>query len=260
MSTELDGVPAPKARGGLPVQVEVWGPLACFTRPELKVERVSYPVMTPSAAKGVLESVFWKPEMEYSILAIEVLAPIAWMSVRRNEVKSTVSAQTVRDLQAGRSRRYDAAEDRVQRATMALRDVAYRICAGVSVAPGAKPRRGPDGKLEPLTATKYRDQFVRRVKRGACFTQPCLGAREFSAAFGPVGSWPGAEGPAVPVDRTEELGVMLHSITYGDGGESYGWFRARLEHGVLLVPGEPLPSDAVAMPESARRAGAAWAG
>ncbi|MEV8021827.1 type I-C CRISPR-associated protein Cas5c [Streptomyces sp. NPDC086554] len=260
MSTVLASLPVPERRGGLPVQVEVWGPLACFTRPELKVERVSYPVMTPSAARGVLEAVFWKPEMRYDVTAVEVLSPMAWTSVRRNEVKSTIGPQTVRDLRAGTGRRYDTAEDRVQRATMALRDVAYRVHGEVSLSASARPRAGADGKVEPLTASKYADQFMRRVRRGACFAQPFLGCREFSAGFGPVGSWPGADGPAVAVDRTEELGVMLHSITYTDQGEEYGWFRARLERGVLLVPSGPLPSDAVAMPVSARRADAAQAG
>ncbi|WP_404868380.1 type I-C CRISPR-associated protein Cas5c [Kitasatospora griseola] len=213
--------------------VEVWGPLACFTRPELKSERVSYPVMTPSAATGVLEAIYWKPEFRYVVRAIEVLRPVQWLQVRRNEVKSVVTAKKVQELQTVPGARYDVEEDRDQRNTMALADVAYRIRAQIVV---ARHANAPE--------EKFREQLRRRVDRGACFSQPFLGCREFSASFGPA-----TEAPAV-AGRTEELGVMLHSIVYTPKGERYRWFRARLVDGVMEVPEEPLSADAVAMPSA----------
>lgn len=201
-----------------PLAVEVEGPLACFTRPELKTERVSYPVMTPSAAKGVLEAIYWKPEFDYVITMIDVLLPICWASVRRNEVTSMVTLDWVRRAMADPAQRFDAEADRDQRNTVFLRDVAYRIHAQVR----PRPQAG-------FPEAAYRDQFRRRVERGACFSQPFLGTRECSAAFGkPTGR--------APFPHTEDLGVMLHSIGYGLGGETYNWFHARLESGVLTVP------------------------
>jgi CRISPR-associated protein Cas5d len=201
-----------------PLVAEVDGPLACFTRPELKTERVSYPVMTPSAARGVLEAIYWKPEFDYVITAIEVLAPICWASIRRNEVSSVVTLDWIRRAMADPAQRFDAAADRDQRNTVFLRDVAYRINAQVRPRPHA-------GSPEAA----YRDQFRRRVDRGACFSQPFLGTRECSATFGKAAD-------RAPIPYTDDLGVMLHSIGYSDSGETYRWFHARLESGVLTVP------------------------
>jgi len=201
-----------------PLVVEVEGPLACFTRPELKTERVSYPVMSPSAARGVLEAIYWKPEFEYVITAIEVLSPIRWASVRRNEVTSMVTLDWVRSAMADPAQRFDAEADRDQRNTVFLRDVAYRIHAQVR----PRPHAG-------FPEAAYREQFRRRVDRGACFSQPFLGTRECSATFGKSTG-------RNPIPHTEDLGVMLHSISYGSAGETYRWFHARLESGVLAVP------------------------
>jgi CRISPR-associated protein Cas5d len=201
-----------------PLTVEVEGPYACFTRPELKTERVSYPVMTPSAAKGVLEAIYWKPEFGYVITAIEVLSPIRWASVRRNEVTSTVTLEWVRGAMADPSVRFDAADDRDQRNTVFLRDAAYRIRAQV------RPR--PHAGFPEAT---YREQFRRRLDRGACFSQPFLGTRECSATFTKQTS-------RQPISLSEDLGVMLHSINYTGGHETYRWFHARLETGILQVP------------------------
>ncbi|WP_370084278.1 type I-C CRISPR-associated protein Cas5c [Streptacidiphilus sp. MAP12-16] len=232
-----------RGNGGWPfpaLVVEVAGPMACFTRPELKVERVSYPVITPSAAVGVLEAIFWKPEFRYVVTRIEVLRRIEWMSVRRNEVKSVISATEVAALRRDPRRRYDVEGDRDQRNTMALKDVAYRIHAQVLLAPHAT-----------TTEEKYREQLRRRVERGACFSEPFLGCREFSAAFRP------ASPDLAPIERTEELGVMLHSIAHtADGAEQYRWFRARLVDGVMEVPLNPLGQDEVAMPAAPWRADA----
>jgi CRISPR-associated protein Cas5d len=201
-----------------PLTLEVRGPYACFTRPELKTERVSYPVMTPSAAKGVLEAVYWKPEFEYIVTVIEVLNPIRWASIRRNEVTSMITLDWVRKAMADATLRFDVEEDRDQRNTVFLRDVAYRIRAQVRLRPHAD---------KPEAA--YREQFRRRVDKGACFSQPFLGTRECSATFS-------GETSQSPEPITEDLGTMLHSIAYRAAGEAYTWFDARLDHGILHVP------------------------
>jgi CRISPR-associated protein Cas5d len=212
-----------------PLVVEVSGDFACFTRPELKSERFSYEVMTPSAARGILEAIFWKPEFSYLICKIEVLNPIRWFSIRRNEVKSTISEDWVRRAMADTSVRYDVEEDRDQRNTIGLRDVAYRIYAQVELRPHATGNE-----------VKYREQFRRRVDKGACYSQPFLGCREFSARFGKSTG-------RKPVNETRDLGLMLHSIHYSGGKESYEWFFAELKNGVMEVPrqGIQLASTAV---------------
>jgi CRISPR-associated protein Cas5d len=201
-----------------PLTVEVRGPYACFTRPELKTERVSYPVMTPSAARGVLESIYWKPEFDYVVTSIEVLRPICWASVRRNEVTSMTTLDWVRNAMTDPALRFDVETDRDQRNTVFLRDVAYRICAQVRPRPHA-------GNPEAT----YREQFRRRVDKGACFSQPFLGTRECSAVFSKDTS-------AKPIQVSEDLGIMLHTIGYAQAGETYTWFPARLENGVLNIP------------------------
>jgi CRISPR-associated protein Cas5d len=201
-----------------PLVVEARGPYACFTRPELKSERVSYQVMTPSAAAGFLQAIYWKPEFDYIVTRIEVLEPIRWASVRRNEVTSMITLDWVRKAMADATVRFDVEGDRDQRNTVFLRDVAYRIRAHVR----PRPHAG-----QPEAA--YREQFRRRVDRGACYSQPFLGTRECSAEFG-------KDTGRAPQPVTEDLGVMLHSIRYGPAGETYTWFDARLENGVLQVP------------------------
>ncbi|MFV2198741.1 type I-C CRISPR-associated protein Cas5c [Nocardiopsis sp. LOL_012] len=209
-----------------PLVVEVQGPYACFTRPEFKTERFSYSVMTPSAAKGILEAIFWKPEFSYQVVRIEVLKPIRWFSVRRNEVDSTLSLDWVREAMSDHRHRFDAEEHRDQRNMVCLRDVAYRIHTRIRLRPHAD---APEAK--------YRDQFRRRVERGACFSQPFLGTREFSASFGRATT-------AEPIKDSEDLGVMLHSIDYTEDRESYRWFHAHLDNGALEVPaqGAELPT------------------
>lgn len=204
---ERDGFP--------PLVVEVWGDAALFTRPEAKVERLTYPVMTPSAAVGVLEAIFWKPEFSWQIVAIEVLNPIKEGRVRRNETTQVATMEG-----ALRGERIDTAANRTQRAATILVDVRYRIHAHVVLRPHA---------TDPVA--KYRDQFRRRVERGACFSQPYLGTREFVAAFGPP-----TDAQPIPLDA--DLGVMLHSISFGPGGSipRSAWFLAALKQGVMAVP------------------------
>ncbi len=205
----------------LPLTVRVWGELACFTRPEMKVERVTYPVPTPSAARGVLEAIFWKPEITWRIEEIWVLNPIRYFSILRNEVNSRASeAAAVRWQREGGG--YDAAADRAQRHTLGLRDVDYVIRAQVELKPHVQD--------DPA---KYRDQFRRRVEQGRCFATPYLGCREFAASF----SEP--NGAERPIDQTEDLGPMLLDLDYVPDGSGRGtprFFDARLERGVLQIP------------------------
>ncbi|MGI9003552.1 MAG: type I-C CRISPR-associated protein Cas5c [Pseudonocardia sp.] len=212
------------ADGAPPVAMQVWGDGALFTRPELKVERVSYPVMTPPAAVGVLEAVFWKPEIQWRVLAIEVLNPIRQLTQRRNE---TTDLAALADAASGR-RRLDTVAHRVQRNAICLRDVAYRIHAHVELRRHA---------TQPEAA--YRDQFRRRVTRGSCFAQPYLGTREFTAYFGDADDRP-------PIDVTEDLGIMLHSVDHSTTPPSFTWFTARLDSGVLHVPATGDPETGVA--------------
>lgn len=203
-----------------PLAVKVWGDLACFTRPEMKVERVSYPVMTPTAARGVLESIFWKPEFQWRVEEIWVLNGIRYTSFMRNEITTRTSERTARGW-AERGGGYLADEDRTQRNTLALRDVAYVIRA--QVAPNS---------ADDADAAKYRDQFRRRVRRGQAHSTPYLGCREFAASFAPV------EGTERPAPLTEDLGRMLFALDYAaarDGHATPRFFDARLDGGILRV-------------------------
>ncbi len=208
----------------VPLRVKVWGDFACFTRPEMKVERVSYPVMTPSAARGVLEAIFWKPEFHWRIREIKVLRPIQHFSILRNEVNSRASERSARSWEKDGGG-YSADEDRAQRHTLALRDVSYVIVADTALAAHATAEH----------PAKYRDQFRRRVQRGQCHFPPYLGCREFAASF--------AEPPPEdrPLDLSMDLGLMLFDLDYADDGSGRGtprFFEARLDSGVLHVPAE----------------------
>lgn len=208
---------------GPPLEVKVWGEFACFTRPEMKAERVSYPVMTPSAARGVLEAIFWKPEFSWRVREIVVLNEIRHFSILRNEVNSKAVVSTARSwVEDGGG--YFAEDDRAQRHTLALRDVAYLIKGDVILASHA---------VDDIA--KYRDQFRRRVNRGQCYHRPYLGCREFAASFGPP------DGTERPIDLTDDLGRMLFDLDYAADGSGRGtprFFPARLESGVLRIPPE----------------------
>ncbi len=203
-----------------PIEVKVWGDFACFTRPEMKVERVSYDVMTPSAARGILEAIFWKPEFEWRVKEIAVLRPVRRISMVRNEVNRKLSPRTAG--QAGSA--YFADDDRTQRHTLALRDVAYIIRACVALREHAADEH----------SAKYRDQFRRRVSRGQCYHHPYLGCREFAASFGEP------SGDEQPIGVSEDLGHMLFDMRYREEGERIEpvFFSARLQEGILHVPPE----------------------
>lgn len=201
-----------------PLQVRVWGDFACFTNPAMKVERATYPVMTPSAARGILEAIFWKPEFTWRVEEIWVLRPIHYFSILRNEVNARASERAARTWAAATGG-YVAADDRAQRHTLALRDVDYLIQAQVDLRPHAQ-----------ADAAKYRDQFRRRVQRGQCFATPYLGCREWSAAFAEP------HGDEQPIPLSLDLGLMLHDLTYHAKGARPSFFQAHLADGVLRVP------------------------
>lgn len=213
------------------LRLRVWGQNACFTRPEMKVERVSYDVMTPSAARGILEAVLWKPVIRWRVERIDVLRPIRWVSVRRNEVGTVASTDLVKTaMKRGRGRLGIYVEDeRQQRAGLLLRDVAYTIHASFTMTERA-------GSADNIN--KFEEMFLRRAEKGQCFHRPYLGCREFSAHFGPVGN-----GPPVPEAIDRDLGWMLHDIDYSGVEPRARFFRASLRDGMMDVP--PLDSKEV---------------
>ncbi len=207
--------------------LEVWGDYALFTRPEMKTERVSYDVMTPSAARGLLDAIFWHPGMHWVIDRIHVCAPIRFLNVRRNEVKSKVSARTARTvMERGKGALYLSATDDIQqRASMLLRDVHYVIEAHFEMTDRAAPGDNPG---------KFQDIITRRIQKGQFFHQPCFGCREFPAHFAPC-----KQLPPCPQELKGErdLGYMLWDMDYSDTQDIRPlFFRAVLRDGVLEVP------------------------
>lgn len=207
--------------------LELSGDFACFTRPEMKVERVSYDVMTPSAARACFEAILWKPAMRWHIVRIEVLKPIRWINLRRNEVASVISTRNVETAMKGGASiiGLNIEDDRQQRAGLFLRDVAYRVHADLKFLPGRDPG---------ANANKYYDMFERRASRGQCVNQPYLGCREFAAYFRLVTDI--TEEPK-PIPETRELGFMLHDLDFSKpSAPTPRFFRARMENGVVDVP------------------------
>lgn len=215
-----------KDRQSGPFRLKVWGPNACFTRPEMKVERVSYDVMTPSAARGILEAILWKPAIRWLVERIDVLAPIRWESVRRNEVGSVMSP---------RANELFVEEHRQQRAGLFLRDVDYVIHARLELT-------GKAGAADSLT--KFQEMFLRRAEKGQCFHRPYLGCREFAADFTLIRL---NDRLPEPISESRELGWMLYDIVHDNRQDKDhihtctetcrpSFFRAALANGTLHVP------------------------
>ena len=210
--------------------LEVWGPLACFTRPELKVERVSYDVITPSAARAIFEAIFWKPAIHWQVTKIEVLNPINWTSVRRNEVGAVASKNPI-----------FIEEKRQQKNSLLLRDVRYRLYAKLEFIP-IRRRKGEQPSLfdEPAhldeNPAKYNAMFERRASKGQCFTQPYLGTRECSASFKLVN--PETDEFDVPINESRDLGIMLYDMDFETDTKNPPamFYRAKMENGVIIVP------------------------
>ncbi len=208
------------------IRMEVFGDYALFTRPELKVERVSYDVMTPSAARGIVEAVFWHPGLRWHIDRIHVMNPIAFTNIRRNEVKETVLANTVKSVLAGTSRPLfiNTKESIQQRASMVLTNVRYVIDAHFTMTDKASPTDN-EGKFIDITR--------RRLERGQCHHQPCFGCREFPAHFR---AWQGGDVPTI--NETRSLGVMLYDMDFTDPRDIKPmFFMAELKNGVMEIAG-----------------------
>jgi CRISPR-associated protein Cas5d len=217
--------------------LEVCGPYACFTRPEMKVERVSYDVITPSAARAIFDAILWKPAIYWHVKRIEVLAPIRWISVRRNEVGKVASPRSSGIL---------IEDDRQQRAGLFLRDVKYRLFAEFEFIPPERRSKVvnpvPDYLIdaEDMAAyrkdespAKYAAMFERRAKKGQCFNQPYFGCREFPVDFRLID--PAAE-PATPIAETRDLGWMLYDLDYTDADNiTPQFFRAEMNNGVITT-------------------------
>lgn len=231
--------------------LEVWGDYACFTRPEMKVERVSYDVITPSAARSIFEAIFWKPAIKWHIREIEVLAPIKHISVRRNEVGKTAGT--------GRTQEIFIEEHRQQRAGLLLRDVRYRIHAWMEYIPVEK-RKGNFRAVSPElwdkdeidinresqdfyiakkdeNPGKYLAMFERRAKKGQCFNQPYLGCREFSANYEFIENTNDYDKEFNPIGDSRDLGFMLYDMDFSNIKDIRpAFFRAQLDKGRITLP------------------------
>ncbi len=233
--------------------LEFWGDFACFSRPEMKVERYSYPCPTPSAARGMLEAIYFKPQFYWQVMRIELLSKPSYIALRRNEVKDKLNLVTVKKWMTGKSPPEPLWADadkgllgtdqrgRTQRQTMALRKPRFRITARIV------PRSGHQSQQKAFDA-----QFVRRASRGKCFHQPCLGCREFVAFFRYVER---LHGEPEPENYSQDLGWMLYDVfDLRRSNDSHAApfitvFRAEIDRGVLEVP--PFDSDQVRKPEPA---------
>ena len=208
------------------ISLEVWGDYACFSRPEMKVERVSYDVMTPSAARGLIEAIFWHPGLRWQIDKIHVCAPIRFTNIRRNEVKDTIKASTIKKMMENGTPSWIATPESIQqRAAMILRDVHYVIEAHFDMTDKAAPSDNPG---------KFQDIVTRRIEKGQFYHQPCFGTREFPAHFQPCKTVPPCP---KELQGLKELGWMLLDMDYSDPEDIRPrFFRAVLQDGVLNVP------------------------
>lgn len=224
--------------------IEVWGDYACFTRPEMKVERVSYDTITPSAARAIFEAILWKPAIRWRVTRIEVLNPVKWISVRRNEVGSTMSE---------RSKHIFIEEQRQQRAGLFLKDVRYRVYAELEfIAPKNRPKvikptpeqlicKEEKEILKSENPGKYNAMFERRAAQGQCFNRPYLGCREFSAHFEFIKNPTKGEG----INWTGDLGWMLYDMNFAENSKEPQamFYRPTVNNGVIIVP--PIESEEV---------------
>ena len=221
--------------------LEVWGPMACFTRPELKVERVSYDVITPSAARAIFEAIFWKPAIHWQVTKIEVLNPIKWTAIRRNEVGAVASKNPI-----------FIEDKRQQKNSLLLRDVRYRIWAKLVFIPQWKRKETKNAHIDAEESDllrkdenpgKYNAMFERRASKGQCFNQPYLGTREFSASFKLVN--PATDMLDAPISESRDLGIMLYDMDFEKdlNNPPAMFYRAKMENGVIIVP--PINSEEI---------------
>lgn len=231
--------------------LDVSGDYACFTRPEMKVERVSYDVITPSAARAIFEAIFWKPAIRWQIRKIEVLNPIKWISVQRNEV-AAIARKCTKQL--------FIEDNRQQRSGLFLRDVRYRLHAELVFMPLGKRAAVARSIAEALqeraeTETfrqdtrnenpgKYNAMFTRRAGKGQCFNQPYLGCREFSCSFRLLDDPVNAAREVPPINESRDIGFMLYDLNFANPAEpTPAFFRPKMDNGVIIIP--PWDSDEV---------------
>lgn len=212
--------------------LEVWGDFACFTRPEMKVERVSYDVITPSAARAIFEAILWKPDLRWNITKIEVMNPIRWISVRRNEVGRVIARPTESQIR-GESEPPQGIfieDERQQRAGLLLKDVRYKVHGYFEVVETRDKAAVDRRTLE----AKYAAMFERRARTGQCFHRPYLGCREFACYFRLVD--PG-ENLDKPINETRDLGYMLYDLDFDRDPHSPSplFFRAYMDNGVIIT-------------------------
>jgi len=234
--------------------LEVSGPYACFTRPEMKVERVSYDVITPSGARAIFDAILWKPAIRWQVHRIEVCSPIRWFSVRRNEVGAVASSSNIlRAMNSGSGNLSLSVEDeRQQRASLILRDVRYRLHARFERVPGEQHRSNYPrlaGRFDdiqdasntsgPETDAKYAAMFERRARKGQCFNQPYLGTREFSCQFRLLDPLNEPFSPPEELNGEKELGWMLYDLDFGPPPHVEPkplFYRPLLRDGAIDVP------------------------
>ena len=206
--------------------LEVWGDMACFTRPELKVERVSYDVITPSAARAVFESIFWKDAIRWEVTKIEVLNPIKWTAIRRNEV-GAVAGKNIKSIYIE--------EKRQQKNALLLKDVRYRIYAKLIFIPVRDRKNTKHDPGFDENPGKYNAMFERRAAKGQCFNQPYLGTREFAASFRLIDK--NAEDLRPAIDENRDFGIMLYDMDFSDIKNIQPMFyRAKMVQGAIMVP------------------------
>lgn len=229
--------------------LEVWGDYACFTRPEMKVERVSYDVITPSAARAIFEAILWKPAIRWNITRMEVLNPIKWVSVRRNEVGKVIPAPTAKQMSGvlGAPMGIFIEDERQQRAGLFLKDVRYRIYGYFDFVP-PEQRQANRSLLPEIwadneessevirmdeTPAKYAAMFERRAKKGQCFHRPYLGCREFACDFRLVKN--PEEEPVQLINDSRDLGYMLYDLDFARDASAPAplFFRAKIENGLI---------------------------
>ena len=215
---------------GFGIKLKVWGDYACFTRPEMKVERVSYDVMTPSAARGILEAIYWKPAITWEIDRIHVMKPLKFDNIRRNEVLGKIPLAPVKSAFSGKEAVLfkDSNDERVQRASMVLRDVEYFIEAHFNMT----DKKGPEDTVE-----KHYNIAIRRMRKGQCFHHPYFGCREFPVQF----EFSEGEIPASDLKGKKDLGLMLWDIDFASDMTPV-FFRAIMNDGIIDV-GECLRGD-----------------
>ena len=227
--------------------IEVSGEFACFTRPEMKVERVSYDVITPSAARAIFEAVLWKPAMCWQINRIEVLKPIRWVNIRRNEVGAVISSRNINTAMNGGNVNLQLLieDERQQRAGLFLRDVAYRLHAGFSLRDDSQHAhyfphlRCADTETSENTYTKFSEMFKRRARKGQCFNQPYLGTREFSCSFTLIEQeeLEREQNTHPAISENKELGWMLYDMDFTDpNNPAPRFFNAKMVSGEIAVP------------------------